>query len=54
MLLYAANPNFVYFDGQVAYESLALPLAAAALCAAAREWAGSVPRQSREEGAPGG
>jgi len=35
VLLYAANPNFVYFDGQVAYESLALPLAAAALCAAA-------------------
>ncbi len=26
-LLYMANPNFIFFGGQVAYESLALPLA---------------------------
>src|SRR4051812_31115225 len=30
-LLYAANPNFVYFGAQVAYESFALALACAAL-----------------------
>ncbi|HZT14876.1 MAG TPA: hypothetical protein VFA19_02930 [Gaiellaceae bacterium] len=40
-LLYAANPNFVYFDGQVAYESLALPLAVATLCCVALRAAGS-------------
>jgi hypothetical protein len=26
-LIYAANPNFLYFDGQFSYETLALPLA---------------------------
>ncbi len=35
-LIYAANPNFVFFDSQFAYESLALGLAAVALCAVAR------------------
>ncbi|MBA2556915.1 MAG: hypothetical protein H0V12_06155 [Chloroflexi bacterium] len=30
-LIYMANPNFVYFGGQVAYESLALPFAMLAL-----------------------
>lgn len=30
-LFYMANPNFVYFDAQYAYESLALPLAIVAL-----------------------
>jgi hypothetical protein len=34
-LLYMANPNFVYFDAQYSYESLALPFAALALFAAA-------------------
>jgi hypothetical protein len=34
VLLYAANSNFVYFDAQVAYESLALPLVVLALLAA--------------------
>lgn len=33
-LVYAANPNFVFFGAQAAYESLALPLAAIALLAA--------------------
>ena len=31
LALYAGNPNFVYFDGQFAYESLALGLAALSL-----------------------
>lgn len=35
-LLYMANPHFVFFDAQFAYESLALPLAAVCLLAAAR------------------
>lgn len=35
-LLYAANPNFLYFDAQFAYESIALPLAALATLAALR------------------
>lgn len=34
-LVYAANPNFSYFDSQVAYESLALPLLFAALAVTA-------------------
>ena len=34
--LYAANPGFVFFDAQFAYESLALPLAALTLFAFAR------------------
>jgi hypothetical protein len=35
-VLYAANPNFVYFDAQWAYESFALPLAFAAVAVLAR------------------
>lgn len=35
-VVYAANPNFLYFDGQFAYESLALPLALLALVAVVR------------------
>lgn len=35
-LIYMTNPNFLYFDSQFAYESLALPLAALALYAIAR------------------
>lgn len=35
-LVYAANPNFVFFGAQVAYESLALPLAFFALYVVAR------------------
>jgi hypothetical protein len=35
-LLYAANPNFVFFDAQFSYESLALPCAALTLFAALR------------------
>lgn len=35
-LLYTANSNYLFFDAQFAYESLALPLAALALWAAAR------------------
>lgn len=35
-VLYACNPNFVFFDSQWAYESFALPLAAAAVAIAAR------------------
>jgi hypothetical protein len=34
-LLYMANPNFIFFGGQVAYESLALPLAMMVLMVAA-------------------
>ncbi len=36
-LIYAANPNFLIFDSQYSYESLAVPLAAAALLTTA--WA---------------
>ena len=46
-LIYMTNPNFLYFDSQFAYESLALPLAALVLYALARRghsgharWAG--------------
>jgi hypothetical protein len=35
-VIYVANPNFVFFDSQFAYESLALGLAAVALYAVAR------------------
>jgi hypothetical protein len=35
-LLYVANPNYLFFDAQFAYESLALPLTLLALFAAAR------------------
>jgi len=35
-LLYVANPNYLFFDAQFAYESLALPLALLVLFAAAR------------------
>lgn len=35
VLIYAANPRFLYFDSQFAYESLGLPLAAFVLAAAA-------------------
>jgi len=35
VVVYAANPRFFYFDAQFAYESLALPLAAFVLAAAA-------------------
>ncbi|MGO9904547.1 MAG: hypothetical protein ACLP4R_10500 [Solirubrobacteraceae bacterium] len=35
-VLYAANPNFVFFDAQWAYESFSLPLALAAVALAAR------------------
>ncbi|HJZ48192.1 MAG TPA: hypothetical protein VKE41_13530, partial [Roseiflexaceae bacterium] len=35
-LLYIANPNYLFFDAQFAYESLALPLTLLALFAAAR------------------
>jgi hypothetical protein len=38
-LLYAANPSYLFFDAQFAYESLALPLAALVLYAAARRTA---------------
>jgi hypothetical protein len=34
--IYAANPNYIFFDGQYAYESLAIGLAAIALFAAMR------------------
>jgi len=34
-LLYMANPNFLFFDAQFAYETLALPLATSALLAIA-------------------
>jgi hypothetical protein len=34
-LIYTANPNFVFFDAQWAYESFALPLAMLAVCLAA-------------------
>jgi hypothetical protein len=44
-LIYAANPNFLIFDAQYAYESLAVPLAAAALLTTA--WAAR-----REAGRP--
>ncbi|MCL4466870.1 MAG: hypothetical protein M1389_12740 [Chloroflexi bacterium] len=36
VLVYTANPNFVFFDAVFAYESLALPLAALALFATVR------------------
>ena len=36
VLFYVANPNFVYFDAQVAYESLALPLVVLVLFGVAR------------------
>src|SRR5262249_40521287 len=35
-LLYMSNPNFVFFDGMFAYESLALPLAVFVLFVVAR------------------
>jgi hypothetical protein len=35
-VLYAANPNFLFFDAQFSYESLALPLVIAALFVTAR------------------
>ena len=35
-LIYVANPSFVYFDSQVAYESLALPVVVLVLAAVAR------------------
>jgi hypothetical protein len=44
-LIYAANPNFLIFDAQYAYESLAVPLAAATLLTTA--WAAR-----REAGRP--
>jgi hypothetical protein len=34
-VVYAANPNFLYFDSQFSYESLAVPLAAVCLLATA-------------------
>lgn len=37
-LLYVANPNYLFFDAQFAYESLALPLTLLTLYAAARRW----------------
>ncbi len=37
VLLYMANPNFLYFDAQFAYESLALPVFALVLFAVARQ-----------------
>jgi hypothetical protein len=42
-LLYAANPSYLFFDAQFAYESLALPLGALVLFAAARRAAGMLP-----------
>jgi uncharacterized membrane protein len=36
VLIYMANPNFLYFDAQFSYESLALPLAILVLYALAR------------------
>jgi hypothetical protein len=36
VLVYAANPNFLYWDAQYAYESLALPLAVLAIFLIAR------------------
>ena len=36
VLLYTANPNFIFFDGQYAYESFALPLGALAVALALR------------------
>jgi hypothetical protein len=36
VLVYAANPNFLYWDAQYAYESLALPLAVLAIYLIAR------------------
>jgi hypothetical protein len=46
VLLYSANPSFLYFDAQVSYESLALPFAilAFALLAARTSWRGSTAR----------
>jgi len=40
-LLYVANPNYLFFDAQFAYESLALPLTLMTLFAAARRWRAS-------------
>ncbi|GAC1381082.1 MAG: hypothetical protein NVS4B7_03540 [Ktedonobacteraceae bacterium] len=37
MILYMANPHFLFFDAQFAYESLALPLATVVLFAIARQ-----------------
>ena len=42
VVVYAANPNFLYFDAQYSYESLALPLAVLAVYLLARR-AGSKP-----------
>lgn len=39
-LVYVANPSFLFFDGQFAYESLAIPLAVFALVVVARQSAG--------------
>lgn len=36
VMLYMANPNFIYFDAQFSYESLALPIAVLVLYALAR------------------
>jgi hypothetical protein len=46
VLLYTANPSFIYFDAQFSYESLALPLAivALALLAARTSWRGVTAR----------
>ena len=45
-VLYAANPNFLFFDAQFSYESLALPLVVVALFVTAR-WMRLSNRQAR-------
>lgn len=44
-LVYATNPNFVFFSAQVAYESLALPLALATIALVAISWRSTKARE---------
>jgi hypothetical protein len=48
VLVYAANPNFLFFDGQFAYESLAVGLAAMTLWAASRWLEGDTADQEED------
>jgi hypothetical protein len=45
VLVYIANPNFVFFDGQFSYESFALPLAIMVIAVVARALAATERRQ---------
>jgi hypothetical protein len=47
-LIYAANPNFVFFGAQFTYESLALPMALVVLVAALRRDRGATGRERLE------